>query len=94
MENVREDGLKGCEESAEEGQEETPRCKVVIAICPVVLVRMVEPLKGLHGEPTHASATPTMTGIRDTSLLGLLVLPKKDADNAIVKIGVAARTTW
>jgi hypothetical protein len=46
------------------------------------------------GQKTHASATPSMTGARDKSFFGLLDAPNKDADNAIVNIGVEARTTW
>ena len=46
------------------------------------------------GQKTHASATPSMTGTKDKSFSGLLDTPNNEADNAIVNIGVEARTTW
>lgn len=47
----------------------------------------------LEVKETHASATPIMTGIKENIFAGLLDVPNIDEDNAIVKIGVKARTT-
>ena len=46
-------------------------------------------------EPTpYASPTPATTGMRDIFLYQLHLAPKRIPEKKIVKMGVAARTTW
>jgi hypothetical protein len=93
LEDIRKDSLESGEECAEERENETPCREIIVSIRAAGLIHQTGSYQ-IIGVATDARATPSITGMRLSILRVVNLLPNIMEDNIIVKIGVAARTTW
>lgn len=93
MKDICKDSLESGQEGPEKCKNETPYCEVVISVSAADDSHQTGRYQ-IIGVGTDASATPSITGIRLSTLRVVNLLPNMVVDRIMVKIGVAARTTW
>jgi hypothetical protein len=95
LDDIGDHSLESGKESAEQSQDKSPGCEIIVSVGAVTHRRELE-IDGnakVRLYDTHANPTPAMTGSKLMSFIALNLPRKNNTEIRMVNNGVDARTT-